>query len=185
MKRNKNMLQTTFELGLTHSFSSALVCLDEISLSMKGLFLRSQGKLIPLVLKQGLVRTFNDDNINQQSSSPTATKNCNATAMSCLQFPQEPGEGISRERRSVKDINPIAPGLETVLEEYLSVVGQKVSKESHRLVQTVNVEEFDVELGVVFQKSMGEEEEFLIGVIKNIRSDAAQPVTWTSHDLCT
>ena len=68
-----------------------------------------------------------------------------------------------------------------MLEEYLSVVGQKVSKESHRPVQTVNVEEFDVELGVVFQKSMGEEEDFLMGAIKNIGSDAAQPVTWTSH----
>ena len=61
------------------------------------------------------------------------------------------------------------------------VVEQKVSKESHRPVQTVNVEEFDAELGVVFQKSMGEEEHFLMAAMKNIGSDVLQPVTWTSH----
>lgn len=61
------------------------------------------------------------------------------------------------------------------------IVEQKVSKESHRPVQTVNVEEFDAELGVVFQKSMGEEEDFLMAAMKNIGSDVLQPVTWTSH----
>ena len=124
--------------------------------------------MLPHVLKQGVFTTFTDDNINEQSSSPTATKNCNATAMTCLQFPQEPGEGISRERKSARDIDPNLPGLETVLEEFLSVLEQKVSKESHCPVQTVNVEEFEAELGVVFQKSMGEEEDFLMAAMKNM-----------------
>lgn len=138
-------------------------------------------------LRKGLFTVFVDDNLDENSSSYTATSNFHGGSVTTVQFFSEGHKGEIRYKKKFSELNEEEqkPGNCEALRRYLNVEPVQLPKRSFCPIQTVNIsDEFTEELHTVFCANKKAELEWMAIVIEelfavNNQTSSSLPVSWT------
>ena len=148
--------------------------------------------MIPSNVRIGLSTIFVDDNIDQNSSSPTASLHFHGTEVTILQFPSEENQGTEGLRPKFSELLESEKKVDfSILDSYTTVTDARLSvKNAFCPIQRVTIpEEFSQELNSCYRENCKTEHHWLNTVCSNIlehseqfssSSDAVNMVSWTS-----
>ena len=187
--RSRNLLQILFKHGITLSYDRTLAFIDELSDSVKELYVRSGDKVLPSKLRKGIFTVFTDDNIDKNSSSTSATRHFHGTAVSILQFPTLLETGEVRFRKPF----PLLVDSEKhcasqAMDTYLSVpsesqVNSTLAEVARFPIQTTNFDDlFQKELNCAYKIGVKEEDDWLYAICNTFypEDESTDSVSWTA-----
>ena len=168
--------------------------IDDLSITVTSLYKMSENKVIPSNARKGIFTVFVDDNMDQNSSSSTATMHFHGTSVSMFQFPIADVPGIKRQRPALNELSQKEKDVGfCVLEKYLNVDGYKLSvKGAYYPIQRVNVsEQLLTQIKTCFKEEKHIEYQWLtnvatlIGTTVEISSSAISKVniSWTKFHI--
>ena len=169
--RSADLLQTIFAHGIFLSYSRILTLVDELSVTVLHLYQKSGDRVLPSNCKKGIFSVFIDDNLDKNSSSPTAKAHFHGAGVSILQFPTEKNLGVERIRTPFKDLSEASKLIDiSLIDKYANVLPCNVDlKKGFYPIQSVNIpQQFLSDISYCYQESRSGEMKWLAEVISSI-----------------
>ena len=147
--RSKSLLKAFFHHGILLSPYTVTKFFDELTPSVIKLFKDSGGKVLPSNIRTGIFSVVVDDNLDENSKSPTSKHNFHGSSISILQFPTTENKGTCRERIPYQQLSDMDKRIDTsVVDNFTNVRPVSINlKNSYYPIQTVCLpEDFEPKL---------------------------------------
>ena len=186
--RAENLIQAFFHYGILLSPKTISTFFDELTPSVIKLFKDSDGKVLPSNVRLGIFSVVIDDNLDENSQSPTSKHNFHGSSISIIQFPTAEKTGTCRKRVPYQELSEVDRKIDTsVVDKYSTIQPVAFSlKNSHYPIQTVCIpEEFTKKLEKSYSENFLEELRWstkVADVIANLEAtNEGNKFSWTAH----
>ena len=179
--RSKTLLQVFYQFGIILSYKRVMTFYQELSEIVKALYSKSDDKVLPSNLKQGLFTIFVDDNLDKNSSSVDGRSHFHGTALTVLQYPSQENSGICRTRCKFEDLseNELRSKSCPALDNFLNVQ-PLISKNTPQCAFETPSDSYSKTVQEEFKKQLSEEDQWLKHSVQCIGYGNESLSSWTA-----